>query len=134
MRFVWAGWALALWILFCPAAFAKDTSLVFESGDALNRLCQSFLAVARNDRRGSIQQTYEAGICQGYVGGALDAVSVEKLQKSNLDLPRVCVPNGVDQHTAAEIFAKFLDAHPEQRHVTGYTLVRRALAEAYPCQ
>lgn len=80
-----------------------------------------------------MQQTYEAGICQGFVGGAMDAISVEGLQKSNLALPRLCLPFDIDQHSATEIFAKYLNAHPEQRHIAAYTLVRRALSEAFPC-
>jgi hypothetical protein len=123
--------ALAASQMISCFAQSGQSAAVYEDGVALTSTCRSFLAIFRQGQRGSGQQGYEAGICQGFVTGVLDALSVEQVVTSIG--PELCLPGGVDKTVATEIVAKYLEANPTQRNIAAYTLVRRAIAAAYPC-
>jgi hypothetical protein len=116
------------YMLSAPVSFAQ-----FESGATLNKTCGSFLITQRQGGRGTPQQAYDSGFCQGFVVGALDAIGLEQLT-DDTRFARLCFPPRLDQKDAAEIVAIYLERHPEQRHQAAYTLVRMALAQSFPCK
>ena len=73
--------------------------------------------------------------CVAYIEGASDAVSnVQQLGK----LPqrgRGCIrfPDGVTGLQAADVVTRWLQTHPENRHLGAGGLVHGALSEAWPC-
>jgi hypothetical protein len=105
----------------------------FETGTSLNAVCGIWLMTKRQGGRGTIQQAYDTGHCQGFVVGAIDAIGLEQLTDYTR-FSRVCLPSRLDQKDATEIFAVYLERHPEQRYLSGYMLVRMALAESFPCK
>jgi hypothetical protein len=127
-----AGWAYLL-LSTMPAYAQNSTSRVFESGTSLNKLCAEFLASRRQGGHITLQHGYEAGICQGFVIGALDAISVEQ-SSNDPRFARLCLPPHFDKVDVTEIVANYVERRPEERHIAAYTLVRRAMAQAYPCK
>jgi hypothetical protein len=118
----------------CLQMFGASMSLAqFESGATLNKTCGSFLITQRQGGRGTPQQAYDTGFCQGFVAGAVDAIGLGQLT-DDTRFARVCFPPSLDQKDATEIVAKYLERYPEQRHLAGYTLVRMALAQSFPCK
>jgi Rap1a immunity proteins len=105
----------------------------FESGSCLNAACGSFLMTQRQGGRGTPQQAYESGFCQGVVVGALDAIGLEQVT-DDTRFVRLCFPPHLDQKDATEIVATYLQTHPELRHLAAYALVRMAIAQSFPCK
>jgi hypothetical protein len=56
----------------------------------------------------------------GYVLGVIDSV-------------QNCIPTGVIRAQLQEITLQYLEIHPEERHLLAVNLVRRAIAEKFPC-
>lgn len=68
--------------------------------------------------------------CIAYVVGAVDAWDDSFIAfRSKL----FCTPAGLTQGQAADIFAHFLDTHPEKRHLAAADLVLSAMMDAFPC-
>jgi hypothetical protein len=108
-----------------------DRLAIYVTGETLTHACRGFLLrIQRKDA----QQAYDAALCYGFTVGVMDVISVEDLADSpELGTWRVCLPSGLNGNTAAEIVGKFAETHPELRTQAGYSLVRSALAGAFPC-
>jgi hypothetical protein len=119
---------LSFYLLLGNVSFGQ-----FDSGTRLNATCGSFLATKRQGYRGTTQQAYESGICQGFVVGVLDVTGIEEL-RGDERFTRLCLPSRLDQNAATEIVATYLEQHPEQRHLSGYEIVRMALAQSFRCK
>jgi hypothetical protein len=111
----------------------NSTARVFESGTSLNKLCLEFLASRHQGGHVLLQQGYEAGLCQGFVIGVLDAISIDQ-SDNDPRFARLCLPPRLDKFDVTEIVSSYLERRPEERHIAAYTLVRRAMAQAYPCK
>ena len=59
-------------------------------------------------------------IGSGYVTGVIDATAN-------------CVPEAVNKRQLLDIAFRYLEAHPEQRHLPAPGLVMRAVTEKFPC-
>jgi len=72
---------------------------------------------------------YQAGLCQGFIGGVVDAFVDSKTL--------FCVPQGergVRAGQLVEIVKIYLRNHPETRHLLAVDLVANALIEKFPCR
>lgn len=62
------------------------------------------------------------------------AVGVHDADASNRNLVRpYCVPRGATAAQLADVAWKYLDEHPQQRHLPGAHLVRESFRSAWPC-
>ena len=46
----------------------------------------------------------------------------------------VCIPSTASTGQHIRVVVKYLNEHPAELHLPEFTLVERALREAYPCQ
>jgi hypothetical protein len=71
-------------------------------------------------------------VCAGYTAGIYDTINL--LETTNA-LPKLhCFPSGVTRLQIHDVVVRYLQDHPEQRHVGAAALVRDALQEAWPCR
>lgn len=120
-----------------PACADKNQMIVmYMSGDQLTKTCREYLVLARNSYKGVGQTLFDAGTCQGYVMAVLDTMWMypEIVEQGEFGIPPSCVPRELKTGAATEIVAQYVDRRPEERDATGYVLVRRALAHAFPCR
>jgi Rap1a immunity proteins len=130
--------SVALLAAISPAAgqtSPKDDEIgIYTTGEMLTSHCRAFLQVVRPNRRtGSVKEGNEARLCYRFVTDVLYTISREGMSESRIAAARICLPNNLDANTAAEIVGRFADLHPEFRTESGYSLVRKALADAFPC-
>lgn len=119
-------------------AQSEDLIAVYLTGESLTTYCRSYLSLAKtNFRTSTVQEAYEAGYCQAYVTGVLDTFSFrgdDDPSENERLLPPFCIRSqDATARSLTEVVARYVDSHPEQRTQTAYSLVRRALAQSYPC-
>ncbi len=49
-------------------------------------------------------------------------------------IPRICIPDNIDAGQLGDINCKYLRDHPEERHLTGWSLASKALYLSFPCK
>ncbi|MGZ2382862.1 Rap1a/Tai family immunity protein [Rhizobium brockwellii] len=115
-------------------ALAQEVG-VYTTGAEITKSCRAYLQLVKANRSTiSPQLAYDAGFCLGAVYLALDIDAFHHNQLSfNDNFPEFCLPNSTNSNDVAEVVANFVDTHPELRALTGYVLVRRAIASAWPC-
>ena len=72
---------------------------------------------------------YNSGLADGFVAGVVEAS------------PNICLPifrgdpskSEVTRGQIIDITVRFLESHPEQRHLSAALLVIRAISEKFPC-
>jgi hypothetical protein len=90
----------------------------FHTGNQLLDHCRSQIM---------IEQTY----CEGYAVGVADALGAPGGKVFGV---AACLPNGVTARQVMDVTMRFLEQHPELRHLPAVPLVAEALAEAFPCR
>jgi len=76
--------------------------------------------------------TFNAGMCAGYILGAIDA---DRSLGSVWGVTAIyCVPDGVTVGQLVKIVRKYLLEYPEELHQVAAGLVIVAIAEVYPCE
>jgi hypothetical protein len=123
IRLIVLGIALSL---ASSRAEAQGSVWLFITGDSLATYCRDFLLVRRNAAASNDQQLQRYAACLGYVAGVSDALTVEGIR-------HYCLPFRSDAGDITEVVAKYLDEHPDDLHMSAYTLVVQSLASAYPC-
>jgi hypothetical protein len=123
IRLIVLGIALSL---ASSNAEAQGSVWLFITGNSLATYCRDFLLVRRNAAASDDQQLQRYAACLGYVAGVSDALTVEGIR-------HFCLPFRSDSGDITEVVAKYLDQHPEELHMSAYTLVVQSLASAYPC-
>jgi hypothetical protein len=73
---------------------------------------------------GGPAQAIDATWCLGYLTGIANVLEA---------LKRACPPDGVGGGQLALVVVKYLDDHPERRHLTPLEHVVPALTDAFPC-
>lgn len=113
---------------FPVRAADEQTVHAFLNGNLLLESC-------RDSTRGG------ANVCLGYVQGAIDTILLFKglaVRATQSDTPVLagwgCFPAGVTAGQGRDIIVRYLESHPERRHISGATQVYIALSEAFPCQ
>ena len=64
------------------------------------------------------------GYCTGFADGVAHFLNAEH---------EICLPGTATSKQIREVAVKFIQEHPELRSNDGYSLVGRALMEAFPC-
>jgi Rap1a immunity proteins len=106
---------------------------IFVMGDQLTKWCRAYKRLIAGGRKtANPQLAYDAAMCQGAVEMASDTDQINGNNKPGL--PAHCEPTDTNGNDMIGVVANYLDAHPEKRTLAGYTLVRMALAEAWPCK
>jgi len=99
--------------------------IMFESGNALLRKCQS-------------TQQVDTMFCIGYILGVVDLIgliqgSVDKDGKSDWKYHAVCLSSQVERGQMRDVVLKYLVDHPERRDQPAAQLVVEALIRAWAC-
>jgi hypothetical protein len=107
---------------------------IYLTGTQITEKCRSYLSLARNGMAtGSPQQAYDAGACWAFVVGVADSIEHEGLALSPAGAADVCLPRGINASILVEMVARYADAHPAARSMSGYGLTRAALHQTYAC-
>jgi hypothetical protein len=69
--------------------------------------------------------------CLGYIVGVADAML--DLSQSMPPPGFVCIPGNVTVQQTVDIAVRYIDEHPQQRHLRGAQLVWGAIKVAFPC-
>lgn len=93
-----------------------ETRFAFANGNTLHGWCS-----ASQERESTLWYS-----CWGYVLGVVDLAENARMP------PAWCIPQVVSGQFNDAV-AKWLDAHPEKRHLPGARVVILALHEAFPC-
>jgi hypothetical protein len=121
----------------CAQETPAETVITYQSGEQLINRCRAYLRFRRHDRSDRItqQETYDSGVCLGYVIGVVDLVrgEHERTFKTNKVAP-ICLPEGIIGETLTDIVARYLDQNPTVRHLPGGEVVIVALANTLPCE
>lgn len=73
----------------------------------------------------------KAGTCVGYIRGIMHSIpNTNYLSGRNF----ICMPTGVQTIQAIDIVIKYLNDHPERRHLHQSELALHALWQAFPCR
>ena len=86
---------------------------IFESGTSLLAAC-------------NMERLSEHWYCAGYVASAWDTQTLSE---------QICPPKpeGVTKGQLKRVVMAYLEAHPEELHLAGISVVQSALIEAFPC-
>jgi hypothetical protein len=115
---------LAVGLLWPVSVFSETLPVTsFLSGNDLFHVC--------SDGRDMVRQ-----ICEAYVEGVVDALSVANSQIANIgSMPSTCLPK---EHLAPDqvkdVVVQYLTAHPETRHQAAAGEAWHALLAAFPCK
>jgi hypothetical protein len=112
-----------LLLLGAGSARAAGPDLEYCTGDELFTQCSAAPADADYQPR--------QARCVGYVLGASDAEQAAQGAGAALS---VCITPSTGAQALADAVRRFLEAHPEKRHLAAQDLVREALAASYPCK
>ena len=113
--------ALVVW---AGQAWGADT---YFSGNQLMSYCEADTTAKQN-------------ICNAYVAGVSDGISVNKVifpvtsSDEHFDFNDVCRPEGVDTVQLAKVWTKWANEQPEKLHMAASVVVTQALAKAFPCR
>jgi len=75
----------------------------------------------------------DEGICLGWVNGWLEAYLGLATTKKTREEGNMCVPNPYYPVQIRDIFIKYLEEHPEYRHLPVSQLMVSSLVKAFPC-
>lgn len=104
-------------------ARAAGSDLEYYTGDELFAQCTAAPADADYQPR--------QARCVGYVLGASDA---QQAAQGAGSASSICITASTGAQALADTVRRYLEAHPEKRHVAAQDLVREALTESYPCK
>ena len=105
---------MAAGLLWPVSVFSQEPTQAFRSGNDLYEKC---IAQA-GDMSGQ-------GYCAGYMVGAADAFTYDGT---------LCLSPGVIEGRVENVVLTYVRAHPETRHYSGSSIVRRVLEVAFPCK
>lgn len=75
---------------------------------------------------------FNRGYCGGYVTGIVD--TIEAMQaRGVLPADALCIPEQATKGQLADTVLKYLEQHPERRHLEAGSLIPEALNRAFPC-
>ena len=144
-------------LLLCTSSLSSQTATVGTHRDAkkLRDVCKGDIATVRDTnplllgRAGEqgasswrkideTPQTYRdqinAGICLGYIQGAVDAINLSLHPYSTLPLPPAwCAPKEATTDELIRVFLKYIDGHPEELSHAAADVLWRAMIDSYPC-
>jgi len=115
--------ALMLTLMGAGRARAAGPDLEYYTGDELFAQCSAAPADADYQPR--------QARCVGYVLGVSDAEQAAQGAGSGLS---ICITPSTGAQALADVVRRYLEAHPEKRHVAAQDLVREALIASYPCK
>lgn len=120
--------AAAVYALSSPAhAVSKQLS----DGNALLDSCSAAIALTKQ-RDITIERTFTAFHCLGYLDGLLDAHAI---YRAITDARMICLPDqGIRTGQAVRIVVHHLRENPEKLHQSARLLAHVALATEFPCE
>jgi hypothetical protein len=71
-------------------------------------------------------------VCRAFTSGFISGMGVQAEYFKSEKL--FCFPATAKNSQAADVFSKYLDRHPESRHLDSTTLAAIAMIEAFPCK
>lgn len=101
-----------------------------------NKLQEQCRAVNKAPEQMTASEQLKLMYCFGFIRGTLDAVTLTLGYDKNHSLAdfETCIPEEVSTGQQAKVLLKYLDAHPEDLHMFGSSLVLLAMRNAFPCK
>jgi hypothetical protein len=115
-------------VLAATPDYADSVVVTYNTyGKDLLHYCDDFIT-----RTATVNES--AGICQGFVEGAIDTYNIGAVGQSIKNPPLLCIPETVNLDQAIRVVRKYLEDHPEKLHLPAAKLVIEAIKTAWPCQ
>lgn len=129
-------WAIV--IALCTQASVASAGFI--TGDELWELCEVGVTEELADEglsyidkmTGYALPTPKYSVCLSYAMGVIDSIDVAV--KKGLMAPIFCVPSSVSDEQIEDVVVKFVEDHPEKRHLKGAAIIHAAITEGFPCQ
>lgn len=122
------------------AVAMRPTHAGFYDGNKIIELCLTSRAIVNGYVAGAFDaaETAQPSIASLYVAGIdfnkpANAPIDQEFEKIAPKLGHYCIPQGAVLSQFADIFCRYLGAHPEQRQESADFLLTRSLNEAWPC-
>ncbi len=115
-----------LLFLSLPVCAEYDNRYAYSGNQILN-FCKAY-------KKGEIErgkELYLAGICLGYINGALSAL--QQMELEGFYKPEYCIPHGVTEEQLALILVQSIEQNPKFAHIDAASLLQITLLQAYPC-
>ena len=109
----------AVVLAIAPALISPRASAEFYTGNKLYEYCKA-------------AESFGGGVCGGYVVGVL--AGVEFVEGATKGVQTICIPDSATAGQVRDVVVRYLDAHPEKRHLHAGGLVWAALSAAFPCE
>lgn len=106
--------AVVLSALFCLSTYA------FTGNELAN-----YLATNKQINEGKRGDAFDSALSIGYIEGVGDSLKAADA---------ICPPTGSTRGQGMDVVRKYLDSHPESRHLNGAVIVTAALKSAFPCK
>ena len=122
-------------LLMPSVAKTEEVAQFNMSGETLADDCRVYMSNRRNpERQFTTAEDYQAGRCYGFVTGVMDLDSgLNAWHAISADRQTAFCTAAVDGHAVTATVAIYLDQHPEERNTAAFFLVRKILAEKFPC-
>jgi len=120
---------LAAWILASTSAFA-DSDAVEYSGIHFQPACNAAVSAIGGASADSVD-LYGANECEGFVTGAYQGMLALEIQTGHTD---VCAGKNVTQGQITQVFAKYLNDHPEKLDRLAFLIFYDSMRRAFPCK
>ena len=110
--------------LLALALMQQAAPLPFTTGTELYQQCKNWVALNDSTRSLTIEQSYQAGQCAGYIDGLTAGLLTQRV---------TCPPSSVTIGTVIRVYIVYVDAHPKVLDFAASSGVYGAMKDAYPC-
>ena len=110
---------MLLAVVLVGVTWSGPAMAYFVDGNALHKVCQY-----------PNVEFFPYGDCLGYTSGVSDVMTGGNI----VDGLRACIGTNVSRGQAKDVVKRWLENHPQYRHLPARSLVAAALAEAFPCK
>ena len=121
------------WLALCLVLVAGDAFGVgaFVTGNKLLGWCITSINVGNSTT--NAQEALDTGQCQGYLMATSDTYNTWRSQ-GFISSDVYCMPHRVTVGQLERIVVKYLEARPEELHMSASSLVLTAYMQAFPCE
>jgi hypothetical protein len=103
-----------------------------KSAKELRNSCRGYIATIDGTIQ-TVRNQINAGICLGYIQGAVDGLQLAMATGVVSKSFKACVPEASTTDELVRVFLKFIDDHPEGLSYAAADVVWSAMTASYPC-
>jgi hypothetical protein len=129
--------ALLLLPLLLPCTSTSPAQTVTEvpthkGAKELRNSCRGYIATIDGTIQ-TVRNQINAGICLGYIQGAVDGFYLAMVTWEVPTSAKACVPKEATTEDLVRVFLKYIDGHPEHLSDSAVSAVWQAMVASYPC-